>query len=58
MNHQNTVPVLELIIPFFSLDYAMFTHNDLGLTHQAGVIISFGRDENRSPTIRKYLGLE
>ena len=42
----------------FSLDYAMFTHNDLGLTHQAGVIISFGRDENRNKTIKKYLGLE
>ena len=42
----------------FSLDYAMFTHNDLGLTHQAGVIISFGRDEDRSTTIKKYLGLE
>jgi hypothetical protein len=42
----------------FSLDYAMFTHNDLGLTHQAGVIISFGRDENRTTTIKKYLGLE
>ena len=42
----------------FSLDYAMFTHNDLGLTHQAGVIISFGRDENRNTTIRKYLVLE
>jgi hypothetical protein len=42
----------------FSLDYAMFTHNDLGLTHQAGVIISFGRDENRNTTIKKYLGLE
>ena len=25
----------------FSLDYAFFTHNDLGLTHQAGLIISF-----------------
>lgn len=42
----------------FSLDYAMFTHNDLGLTHQAGVIVSFGRDESRSKSIRKYLGLE
>jgi len=42
----------------FSLDYAMFTHNDLGLTHQAGVIISFGRDEDRSTTIKKYLGLK
>lgn len=42
----------------FSLDYAMFTHNDLGLTHQAGVIVSFGRDESRSKSIRKNLGLE
>jgi hypothetical protein len=42
----------------FSLDYAMFTHNDLGLTHQAGIIISFGRDGNRSTTIKKFLGLE
>jgi hypothetical protein len=42
----------------FSLDYAMFTHNDLGLTHQAGVIISFGREEDRNKTIRKHLGLE
>jgi len=42
----------------FSLDYAMFTHNDLGLTHQAGIIISFGRELDRSKTIRKHLGLE
>lgn len=42
----------------FSLDYAMFTHNDLGLTHQAGVIISFGREENRNKSIRKNLGIE
>lgn len=44
----------------FSLDYAMFNHNDLGLTHQAGIIISFpGPDENeealRSEKIRKHL---
>lgn len=42
----------------FSLDYAMYTHNDLGLTHQAGIIISFGREQNRITTIRKNLGLE
>ena len=42
----------------FSLDYAMYTHNDLGLTHQAGIIISFGREQNRIATIRKNLGLE
>lgn len=42
----------------FSLDYAMFTHNDLGLTHQAGIIIGFGLETNRSSAIRKYLGIE
>jgi len=42
----------------FSLDYAIFTHNDLGLTHQAGVVISFGKDGNRNKMIKKYLGLE
>jgi hypothetical protein len=42
----------------FSLDYAMFTHNYLGLTHQAGVIISFGREEDRNKSIRKNLGIE
>jgi hypothetical protein len=42
----------------FSFDYAIFSHNDLGLTHQAGVIISFGRNGSRNNMIRKYLGLE
>jgi hypothetical protein len=39
----------------FSLDYAFFTHQDLGLTHQAGIILSFGREGNRSSAIRRYL---
>jgi len=38
-----------------SLDYAFFTHPDLGLTHQAGVTLSFGKDGIRSEAIRKYL---
>ena len=42
----------------FSFDYAMFTHTDLGLTHQAGVIISFGKEVSRNKMIKKYLGLE
>ncbi len=41
---------------YFSLDYAFFTHPDLGLTHQAGLIISFGSEGNRNERIRKYLG--
>jgi len=43
---------------YFSLDYAFFTHTDLGLTHQAGLIISFGSEGNRNEKIRKYLGQE
>lgn len=42
----------------FSLDYAIFTHNDLGLTHQAGVILSFDRVETRSKAIRNFLGIK
>ena len=39
----------------FSLDYAFFTHQDLGLTHQAGIILSFGKDGSRSSAVRRYL---
>ncbi len=39
----------------FSLDYAFFTHQDLGLTHQAGIIISFGKEGSRTSAIRRYL---
>ncbi len=42
---------------FLDLDYAVFTHPDLGLTHQAGLIISFGSDEPRKDKIRNYLGI-
>ncbi len=30
----------------FALDYAVFTHPDLGLTHQAGIVISFKHEHN------------
>lgn len=40
---------------YFSLDYAFFTHQDLGLTHQAGLIISFDSEGNRNDRIRKHL---
>ena len=39
----------------FSLDYAFFTHQDLGLTHQAGIILSFGKEGSRSSAVRRYL---
>lgn len=41
----------------FSLDYAFFSHTDLGLTHQAGVIISFGKESSRMRIIKNYLGI-
>jgi hypothetical protein len=40
---------------FLSLDYAFFTHPDLGLTHQAGIILSFNKEGTRSSAIRNYL---
>ena len=40
------------------LDYALFTHQELGLTHQAGLIISFGRNNSRDDEIRKYLQID
>ena len=43
---------------YFSLDYAFFTHTDLGLTHQVGLIISFGSEGSRNAKIRKYLEQE
>ncbi len=41
----------------FSFDYALFNHNDLGLTHQAGVVINFSDNAelSRSERIREYL---
>jgi hypothetical protein len=39
----------------FSLDYSLFTHPDLGLTHQAGIILSFDREGSRTEAVRKNL---
>lgn len=43
---------------FISLDYAMFTHNDLGLTHQVGLLVSFDKELNRREQIRNHLGIK
>ncbi len=40
-----------------NLDYALFSHNDLGLTHQFGLIINFGSILSRKTEIRKFLGV-
>lgn len=40
---------------YFSLNYAVFTHPDLGLTHQAGIIVTFEKVKNRYKKIREYL---
>ncbi len=42
----------------FQLDYAVFTHQDLGLTHQAGLIVHFSAFDSRSSAIKKYLHLQ
>jgi hypothetical protein len=41
-----------------SLDYAVSSHPDLGLTHQAGIIISFESTGSRYEKIREYLKLK
>ena len=42
----------------FNLDYALFTHPDLGLTQQAGIIISFNKEGNRTNNIREFLDIK
>jgi hypothetical protein len=39
----------------FSLDYSLFTHPDLGLTHQAGIILSFEKEGSRRDAVKKHL---
>lgn len=41
----------------FNLDYASSYHNDLGLTHQFGLIINFASILSRKTAIRNYLGV-
>jgi len=43
---------------YYNFDYAVFTHPDLGLTHQAGIIISFGREGNRTENIKEFLNIK
>jgi len=40
----------------FEIDYAIFTHQELGLTHQFTVLLGLESLENRTDKIRKYLG--
>lgn len=42
----------------FNLDYALFSHPDLGLTHQAGIILSFGKNGSRYQSVRENLGIK
>jgi len=40
----------------FEIDYAIFTHQELGLTHQFSVLLGLETLENRADKIKKYLG--
>ncbi len=40
---------------FLNLDYAFFSHPDLGLTHQMGIIIDFNPTSSRKEKIKQYL---
>jgi hypothetical protein len=43
---------------YFNFDYSVFTHPDLGLTHQAGIIISFEKEGNRTRNIKEFLDIK
>jgi hypothetical protein len=43
---------------YFNFDYSVFTHPDLGLTHQAGIIISFEKEGNRTKNIKEFLDIK
>lgn len=40
---------------FIHLDYAIISHPDLGLTHQAGIILHFGNEGTRNERIKRFL---
>jgi len=44
-------------IKYFSFDYSLSLHQDLGLTHQISLIYSFNEYENRQKEIKSYLGM-
>jgi hypothetical protein len=46
---------IGIIYSFLEVDYAIFNHQDLGLTHQVGIILSFSDDNARQTKIREYL---
>lgn len=41
---------------YFNLDYSLTSHQDLGLTHQVGLIMHFNEFESRQAEIKKLLG--
>jgi hypothetical protein len=49
---------IGIVYSFFELDYSVFNHQELGLTHQAGIIINFSGDEPRAVKIKHYLGAQ
>lgn len=46
---------IGLNFPYFELNYAIVSHPDLGLTHQAGIIITFKKVTNRYKKIEREL---
>ena len=56
MNEPSSYSVgLGIHYSFVNLDYAFFSHTDLGLTHQAGIIIDFNPTAPRKEKIKNYL---
>ncbi len=56
MNEPNSFSAgIGINYSLFQIDYSIFTHTDLGLTHQVGVLIHFAEFESRMLSIKKYL---
>lgn len=48
---------IGIIYSIFQFDYSLFTHDELGTTHQFGALISFGKEKSRSKKIKEYLNI-
>ncbi|NOX18665.1 MAG: hypothetical protein GXO87_10355 [Chlorobi bacterium] len=56
MNEPNSFSAgIGINYSLFQIDYSIFTHTDLGLTHQASVLVHFSEFESRLTSIKKFL---
>ncbi len=49
---------IGIIYSFLEVDYAIFNHQDLGFTHQVGILLSFSENKSRQTKIKEYLEIK